>query len=212
MPTIHHLGLSQSERIVWLFEELGLPYDLIRYDRDPTTRLAPDAYKALHPLGTAPVFEDGGLTLAESGAIIEYVIHTYAGGRLSVAPGRPNYTDYLFWWHFANGSLMPASMIATLVDRLGNNRDPLAQSLRARLDKAYELIDSRLAKVPYFAGDELTAADIIMFFPLTTMRRFGSFNITQFENIKTYLKRIGARPAYRAAMTKAEPGMPPNLD
>jgi glutathione S-transferase len=157
------------------------------------------------------VFADGELVLAESGAIIEYVIHTYGGGRLTIAPGEPNYADFLFWWHFANGSMMPAAMTDALVTRLGGG-DPLSQSLHARLDRAYDLIDARIAKVPYFAGDYLTAADIIMLFPLTTMRRFAAHNISRYDNVKAYLKRIAERPAYRAAMAKAEPGMPPLLD
>lgn len=119
MLTIHHLGMSQSERIVWLLEELELPYELLRYQREPATKLAPAEYKALHSFGTAPVLDDGDLRLAESGAIIEHVIHTHGQGRLAVAPGTSGYADYLFWWHFANASMMPAAMIDGLVRRLG---------------------------------------------------------------------------------------------
>ena len=103
MLTVHHLGVSQSERIVWLMEELGVPYELKRYDRDPTTRLAPAEYKALHPMGTAPIITDGDVVLPESGAIIEYVIGKYGEGRLAVKPDAANFADYVFWLHFANG-------------------------------------------------------------------------------------------------------------
>jgi len=109
--TIHHLGVSQSERIIWLFEELDLPYTLVRYDRDPETRLAPAAYKALHPMGTAPVVTDDALLLSESAAIIEYVIAKYAGGRLALTPQDPNFAAYLYWFHFANGSMLPAQLV-----------------------------------------------------------------------------------------------------
>ena len=107
MLTVHHLGVSQSDRIVWLCEELGIPYELVRYERDPATKLAPPEYRALHPIGTAPVITDGDLTLGESGAIIEYVIRKYGNGRLALGPESPHFADYLYWFHFANGSMMP---------------------------------------------------------------------------------------------------------
>ena len=212
MLTIHHLGASQSERIIWLLEELGLPYELARYERDPETRLAPADYKALHPFGTAPVLDDGERRLAESGAIIEYVIHTHGGGRLAVAPGAPGYVDYLYWWHFANASMMPAASTDSLVKRLGDGDSPVIRSLRARLDKAYEMVEARLGAAPYFAGDALTAADIVMLFPLTTMRRFSPRDISGYVNIRAYLQRIGDRPAYQRAMAKGDPGMTPVLN
>ena len=104
MITVHHLGISQSERVVWLCEELGIPYALKRYDRDPTTRMAPAEYKALHPMGVAPVITDDDVVLAESGAILEYLMARYGGGRLSVRSDQANFPDYLFWFHFANGT------------------------------------------------------------------------------------------------------------
>lgn len=107
MLVVHHLGISQSDRIVWLCDELAIPYQLIRYERDPVTQLAPAEYRALHPFGTAPVITDDGLTLGESGAIIEYIIAKHGNGRLPVTADRPEFADYLFWFHFANGSLMP---------------------------------------------------------------------------------------------------------
>jgi glutathione S-transferase len=212
MLTLHHLGISQSERIAWLLEELDLRYELVRYDRDPVTRLAPSTYKELHPFGTAPVLDDGALRLSESGAIIEYVLHIHGDGRLVVLPGAPNYAQYLFWWHFANASMMPAAMTVGLVKRLQGPIDPVTHALSARLDIAYAMVEGRLSEVPYFAGAHLTAADIVMLFPLTTMRRFSARDLSVYPNIRAYLHRIGDRPAYQRAMARAEPGAAPLLD
>ena len=212
MLTVHHLGVSQSERIVWLCEELGLQYELKRYDRDPATRLAPAAYKALHPLGTAPVITDGALLMSESGAIAEYIIGRYGNGRLGVTADKPNFADYVFWLHFANGSMMPNELIRLMINLLGSQDSPIVQSLKSRGDKAYAVVDKRLGEADYFAGSELTAADIMMVFPLTTMRAFEARDLGGFPNIRRYLKRIGERPAYRRAMEKGDPGMKPFLD
>ena len=207
MLTVHHLGISQSDRIVWLCEELALPYELIRYERDPVTRLAPAEYRALHPFGTAPVINDGPLVLGESGAIIEYIIAKYGDGRLAVTADRPNFADYLFWFHFANGSVMPNAMIEIVAKSLGDqSSNGLVDALLARGARAFAMIEDRLGKVAYFAGDELTAADIIMLFPLSTMRAFSPRDMTPFPNIRAYLGRITARPAYQRAMAKADPG------
>jgi glutathione S-transferase len=133
MITVHHLGVSQSERVVWLCEELGLPYSLRRYDRDPTTRLAPAEYKALHPMGIAPVITDGDVVLAESGAILEYLMARYGGAGLSVGPKQPNFPDYLFWFHFANGTLMPSEMGGMIANFLGLKAgNPIIAMLNAR--------------------------------------------------------------------------------
>ncbi len=212
MITVHHLGVSQSERIVWACEELGIPYMLQRYDRDPTTGLAPSEYRALHPMGIAPVITDGDLVLAESGAILEYLIARYGNGRLAVAPNRANFAEYLFWFHFANGTLMPSEMSGLMSTMLGlTEGNPLTAILRARSERAFSLIEGRLGNVPYFAGDELTAADIMMLFPLSTMRAFTRRDLSPLPHIRAYLRRIGERPAYQRAMTKGDPGMPPKL-
>jgi glutathione S-transferase len=213
MITVHHLGISQSERVVWLCEELGIPYALKRYDRDPTTRLAPTEYKALHPMGIAPVITDGDVVLAESGAILEYLMARYGNGSLSVGSKQPNFPDYLFWFHFANGTLMPSemgSMIANFLELKEGN--PIITMLNARSERAFALVEKRLECAAYFAGGDFTAADIMMLFPLTTMRAFVKKNLSAFPNIRTYLQRIGARPAYQRAMQKGDPGMSPKLD
>jgi glutathione S-transferase len=211
MLTVHHLGISQSERIVWLCEELELPYRLVRYERDPVTRLAPPEYKALHPFGTAPVITDGDLVLAESGAIIEYLLARYGRGRLTVPPEAPEFADYLYWFHFANGSLLPSMMVDIIVSLAGGSSPETLRALRARSDRAVAMIERRLGVSDYFAGSSLTGADIIMLFPLTTMRVFVPRDLAEFPNLRAYLRRIGDRPAYRRAMTRADPGLTPLL-
>lgn len=212
MITVHHLGASQSERVVWACEELGIPYVLQRYDRDPITGLAPPGYRALHPMGIAPVITDGDLVLAESGAILQYLTARYGNGRLAVASDRPNFADYLFWFHFANGTLMPSEMSELLATMFGlPEGNPLTAIFRARSERAFALMEGRLADVPYFAGDEFTAADIMMLFPLSTMRTFTRRNLSSHPQIRAYLRRIGERPAYQRAMTKGDPGMAPML-
>jgi glutathione S-transferase len=213
MITVHHLGISQSERVVWLCEELGIPYTLRCYDRDPTTRLAPAEYKALHPMGIAPVITDGDVVLAESGAILEYLMARYGSGSLTVGTNQSNFPDYLFWFHFANGTMMPSEMGSLISTRLGlKDGNPIIAMLKARSERAFLLVEGRLKDAAYFAGSDFTAADIMMLFPLTTMRAFVQRDLTAFPNIKAYLQRIGERPAYQRAMKKGDPGMSPKLD
>jgi len=212
MITVHHLGVSQSERVVWLCEELAIPYQLRRYERDPTTRLAPADYKALHPMGIAPVITDGALVLAESGAILEYVIAKYGNGRLVVRADEPNFADYLFWFHFANGTMMPSEMGGMISSMLGlEEGNPAMAMLKDRGERAFALVERRLGEVPYFAGNEFTAADIMMLFPLSTMRAFAQRDLSPLPHIRAYLKRIGERPAYQRAMTRGDPGLSPML-
>ena len=212
MLTIHHLGRSQSERIVWLCEELGVPYELKRYDRRADNRLAPPEYKALHPMGIAPVITDGDLVLGESGAVVEYIVQTYGGGRLILKQGDRGFADYLYWFHFANGTLQPTLgrvMYLARVDTDGTSA-PM-QAAQERLGLVFSTVEKRLGEAPYFAGAELTAADIMSVFSLTTMRLFRAMDLTPYPNILAYLQRIGARDGYRRAMAKAEPGWTPML-
>ena len=211
MLTVHHLGISQSDRIVWLCEELAIPYELKRYDRDPVTRLAPAAYKAIHPFGTAPVITDGDLVLGESGAIIDYIIQTYGRGRFALTAGQSGFSDYLFWFHFANGSMMPSAMVDMVLTMTGTKDSAAGRSLGARAPRGYDMVERRLGETPYFAGDTFTAADIMMLFPLTTMRAFLPRDLAPFPNTRAYLQRIGDRPAFQAAMNKADPNFPPML-
>ncbi|QOZ29390.1 glutathione S-transferase family protein [Bradyrhizobium sp. CCBAU 51753] len=208
MLTVHHLGKSQSERIVWLCEELEIPYELQRYARDPVTMLAPADYKALHWIGTAPVITDGGLTLAESGAIVDYIIARHGGGRLALKPDHPDFAQYLHWFHFANGTLQAQLGRNMILNRLNLPADnPMLVATKARVDRSFDLIDARVRDNNYLAGDEFTAADIMTGFSLTTMRYFLPYDFGRCPNIRAYLGRIGARPAYRRAMEKGDPGM-----
>jgi glutathione S-transferase len=209
---IHHLGHSQSERIVWLCEELGVPYQLEKYTREPDTLLAPPELKALHPLGSAPLIEDGDLLLAESAAIVEYIIVKYSGGRLKLDPERPDYAAFLYWFHFSNGNLQPAIIRLVFLNRAGLPVDhPVQASVQGRLERAMAFVEARLGGVPYLAGREFTAADIMIVVSLTTMRLFLPIDLAPYPNIRAYLQRIGERPAYRRAMAKGDPDLTPIL-
>ena len=212
MLTIHHLGTSQSERIVWLCEELGVPYELKLYARDPVTRLSPPELKALHPLGAAPVITDGELVLAESGAIIEYIIAKYGDGRLALGSNHPDFAQYLYWFHFANANLQPNMGRNMLLRRLKLAEDePTLVMTKNRLDRGLALVDSRLRDAVYLAGSEFTAADIMIVFSLTTMRLFYPLDLDPYAHIKAYLHRIGERAAYQIAMHKGDPELVPLL-
>lgn len=213
MLTVHHLAVSQSERIVWLCEELDLSYELVRYERDAQTKLAPSEYKALHPLGTAPVITDGDTVLAESSAVVEYILARYGNGRLAPAPNDSEFADYLFWFHFSNGSVMPTKRLFNLASgaAAGAINSDVMDALTGRLDVTHHLIEERLGSVDYFAGNTFTAADIMNVFALTTMRVFIPFDLTDFPNIRAYLNRIGTRAAYQQAMKKGDLNRPPNL-
>jgi len=210
MLTVHHLRISQSERIVWLCEELGLDYELKLYNRREDNRLAPDEYKALHPMGIAPVIEDGERVLGESGAIIDYILAKYGNGRLVPAVDSPDFPDHLFWYHFANGTFMTNGMMAIAAMQAG--ADEMPPFVADRTQKAWSMVEARLGEADYFGGSELTTADIMMGFQLTTSRAFNDMTIDHMPNLKDYLQRIGQREAYQRAMAKAEPGMPPKLD
>ena len=210
MLTIQLLRISQSERIVWLCEELGLEYDLKLYNRDPDTRLAPPELKALHPMEVAPVITDGDLVLGESGAIVEYIIGKYAPDtELVPGPDHPDFADHLYWFHFANATFMTNGMMQIAVNAVGAEMPP---PLAKRVTNAWAQIERRLGEADYFGGSQLTTADIMMGFQLTTSRAFNNMSIDHLPNLKAYLQRIGTRDAYQRAMAKAEPGMPPKLD
>lgn len=194
MIVVHHLAKSQSERIVWLCEELGLAYELIRYERTPEGG-APLEYKALSPFGTAPVITDGGLSLGESGAIVEYILRRYAGGALMPDPSDPEWPQFLFWFHFANGSFVPALM-ADHYTPPGSKPNPDSRSARA-----FRLIETRLGETAWFAGEAFSAADVMMCLP----RFAASRDLSASPNTAACLARLHERPACRVAMAKAEP-------
>jgi glutathione S-transferase len=212
MLTVHHLRRSQSERIVWLCEELGLDYVLQCYARDPATMLAPAEYRALHPMGTAPVITDGDIVLAESGAIVDYIIATHGNRRLALAPEHPDFARYLFWFHYANGTLQLHMMRNFTLHRAGVGDDhPVRRLAAERLERNLRLVEARLSEAEYLAGGELTGADIMAAFSLTTMRLFFPLDLTPYPNTLAYLKRIGEREAYQRAMKKGDPELTPVL-
>ena len=209
MLTVHHLGISQSERAVWLCEELGLDYEMIRYERRTDNRLAPDEYKALHPMGIAPVITDGDLVLGESGAICDYINAKYGAGRLAPGVDDPDFAEHLFWFHWSNGTFMATLMMQLVLTMSGSAQGASSGFVGDRSDKAWAMIEARLGEAEFFGGRNLTTADIMMVYCLTTSRAFRGTKLEGFPNISAYLKRIGARPAYQRAMAKAEPGMTP---
>ena len=212
MLTVHHLGKSQSERIVWLCEELSIAYELKHHTRDAVSNLSPPALKALHPLGAAPVITDGDVLLAESGAIVDYIIAKHGGDRLTLGSAHPDFVQYLYWLHFANGNLQPVMGRNMVIGRLNLPADhPVVVAMRGRLQLALELIEARLAAATWLAGNEFSAADIMTVFSLTTMRNFNPVDLSPYPSILAYLQRVAARPAYQRAMAKGDPGMPLRL-
>lgn len=207
MLTVHHLGVSQSDRIVWLCEELGISYDLVRYERDPVTGLAPISYKALHPSGTAPVITDDSLALAETGAIVDYIVAKYGDGRLTLPVDHPSFADFLYWYHVGNGSLVPSMMMMMRGD------GEMAPIMRQRVDRNLAALESRLAEGhSWLAGDDFTVADIMILFPLTTMRAFVTLDLSPYSNIRAYLRRVVDRPAFQRAKSKADPELVLQID
>ncbi|KAJ5456679.1 glutathione S-transferase [Penicillium desertorum] len=208
--TIHHLRRSVSERVVWLCEELDIPYNLKSYDRELPDLAAPEEYRKLHWAGTAPIIEDGGMVLAETSAVFEYILTKYANGRLSLPPTHPQYGDYLFWLHRANGTTQPG-LITLMFSRLsGNSKEDIGTRVtQRRVDENFEAMDARLAKFPYLAGDEFTAADCMSVFSLTTLRLFNPYSLEPYPNIVKYLERISQRAAYKRALAKGDPGLEP---
>jgi len=201
MPiTVHHLQVSQSERIPWLCEELQIPYTLILHQRDPL--FAPQSIKDLHISGQAPIIQDGDLVLAESAACVEYIIHVHGKGKLVLPVTHRNYSDYLYWFHFANGNLQPSVLL--LLASSGSNSPAMASRLE-RFQKMLKVMDERLLENEWLAGSEFTAADIMTVFTLTTMRCFYPLDLSDYPGILAYLKRVTQREGYRKARAKADP-------
>jgi glutathione S-transferase len=205
MITIYHLDTSRSERIVWLMEELGLEYKLELFQRNDNGS-APDALRKIHALGKAPVIRDGNTVLAESGAIVDYIVHRYAGDRLAVAPAAADYARYIYWFHFAEGSLMSLLILALVLSRVPEaDASPVRARVLERMKQTLAFIDSELAQATYFGGTTFSAADVMMTFPFTTMRHFLKYDLAPYANILAYLQRIESRPAYQKAMALAGP-------
>ncbi len=205
MITVHHLSKSRSERIVWLLEELGLEYRLDWFQREPNGA-APAPMKDIHPIGKAPIITDGDVVLAESGAIVDYIVRRRAGGRLGVEPQAPEFPRYAYWMHFAEGSLMSLMLIALVLSRIPEAKEsPVTARISNRMKLMLAFVEGELAGRSYFAGDAFTAADVMMLFPFTTMRHYLEYDLSPYPNIAAYVARIEARPAYRKAMALAGP-------
>lgn len=196
--TIYQLDRSRSERAVWLMEELEAPYAIEFFERLPVTMQAEPAYKALHPLGSSPVLGIDGKNIAESGAVIEYLATTQGGGALALGPDDPDYAEYLYWFHFAESTLMPA-LVGEIMAQFGgiDPAHPFRVNARARIAQLMAFTDARLAAVPFVAGERFTAADVMMTFPFTMTRQFVPVDVEGNPHIAAYIERMEARAGYQ---------------
>jgi glutathione S-transferase len=215
MITVHHLNNSRSQRVLWLLEELGVEYDIKRYQRDQKTMLAPPELRNVHPLGKSPVITDGGVTLAESGAIIEYLVERYGNGRLVPAAGTPEKLRYTYWLHYAEGSIQPMLLMKLIFDRIEKASmpffaRPIAKAISKNTKSSFiepnigrhlDYMEAELGKTPWFAGSEFTAADVQMSFPLEAATVRAGLD-SRWPNLMAFLGRIHARPAYRRAIER----------
>jgi len=217
MIVVHHLENSRSQRILWLLEELGLPYEIKLYRRDPKTMRAPTELRAVHPLGKSPVVSDGDRTVAESGAIIEYLVETYGAGRLQPPAGSADRLRYRYFLHFAEGSMMSPLLMKLVFSRLPAGAPalvrPIARAISQRalatfvqpqIDQILRYLESELASRDWFAGDDITAADIQMSFPLEGAAARGGLD-GRYPRLRDFLARIHARPAYKRALERGGP-------
>ncbi|HET7369336.1 MAG TPA: glutathione S-transferase [Gammaproteobacteria bacterium] len=218
MITVHHLENSRSQRVLWLLEELNLEYEVKRYQRDPKVMLAPSLLKAVHPLGKAPVITDGVRTIAETGAIVEYLVERSGGGNLSPPADSDERLRYTYWLHYAEGSIMPWLLMKLVFDRLPRPPMPLpmrpfakaiaagvkAKLITPQIKLHLDYIETELGKNAWFAGGEFSAADIQMSFPLEGAAARGGLNDNH-PHIRQFLERIHARPAYKRALERGGP-------
>ena len=200
MIVLHHLNDSRSQRILWLLEELALPYEIRRYQRDAKTRLAPPELLAVNPLGKSPVIEDGGRKVIESGAIVDYLIRRHGSGRLQPDPASDRFDAYQQWLHYAEGSAMLPLMLKLYVDRLGESGAPLSPRIESEIANHLGYVEGALAQGPWLLGDELTGADVQMSFVGEMAARLG--RLAGHRNIEAWVRRFQARPAYARALEK----------
>jgi glutathione S-transferase len=215
MITVHHLNNSRSQRVLWLLEELAVDYEVKRYQRDPKTMLAPAELRKVHPLGKSPVISDGELTLAESGAIVEYLADRYGNGRLAPPPGTSGRLRYSYWIHFAEGTAMPPLLLKLVFDRIEKAPAPffvrpIARAIANRakstfvqpnIDRNLDYMEAELGKSQWFGGNEFSAADVQMSFPLEAAAARGGLDSRR-PRLMAFLERIHARPAYRRALER----------
>lgn len=201
--TVHHLENSRSQRVLWLLEELGLPYTVRRYERNPRTMLAPPELKAVHPLGKSPVIEHDGRVVAETAAIIEYLVEL-GDGRLGPPAHRDAVLRYRHFLHYAEGSLMPPLLVMLVITKLGLLGRPARARIQAMIDQHLDFVEAELASRPWFAGDVFTAADVMMSFPLEAARQRAGLDAARPATI-AWLDAIHARPAYASALERGGP-------
>jgi glutathione S-transferase len=218
MITVHHLNNSRSQRVLWLLEELALPFDIKHYQRDPETMLAPPELREVHPLGKSPVITDGDATVAETGAIIEYLIERYGHGRLVPAAGTPEHLRYRYWLHFAEGSAMPPLLLKLVFERIKTTKmpffaKPIASAIADKvlgtlvdpnLQRQLDFVEAELQRSEWLAGAEFSAADIQMSFPLEAARQRAGLDASRPKTM-AWLARIHARPAYKQALERGGP-------
>jgi glutathione S-transferase len=200
---VHHLNNSRSQRVLWLLEELGLAYEIVKYQRDTTTNLAPPSLRAIHPLGKSPVVKDGEQVLIESGAILQYLVDRYGEGRLTPAPGTPDALRHLQLMHYAEGSAMLPLMLKLYLSRLGDAGAPLQPRVQSEIENHFGFLDHELAGREWFVGDGLTAADVQLSFPIQAARMLHGLDA--FPRLAGFLERVHARPAYRRALERGGP-------
>ena len=203
MIVVHHLNESRSQRILWLLEELGLDYEIKKYERDPATRLAPAELKAVHPLGKSPVISAGDRVSHESGAIIDYIIRWHGGGRLAPEPDKAAYDEYQMWLHYAEGSAMLPLMLFMYVMRLGDAAAPLHPRIESEIANHLGYIDQSLSGKAFLLGEELSGADIQMSFIPEVAKAFGK--LPAYPNMAAWIERLHARPAWQTALEKGGP-------
>ena len=219
MITVHHLNNSRSQRVLWLLEELGLPYEIRKYERDATTMLAPPELADVHPLGKSPVITDGAVTVAETGAIVEYVLHTYGAGRLQPPAATEEGRRFSYWLHFAEGSAMPPLLMKLVLDRMEAGQGmpffakPIARNIARKvktmmvepnLKRQLDFMEAELGRSEWFAGNGFSAADIQMSFPVEAAHQRAGLDAGH-PRLMAYLKKIHARPAYRKALERGGP-------
>ena len=218
MITVHHLNNSRSQRVLWLLEELGVPYEIQKYQRDAKTMLAPPALMKVHPLGKSPVITDGDTTVAETGAIVEYLLERYGNGRLVPAAGSPQRLRWTYWLHFAEGSAMPPLLLKLIFERIKVSPMPffakpiargiankvMAAMVDPNLKRQLDFMEGELRQSEWFAGSEFSAADIQMSFPVEASAMRAGLDASR-PQLMTFLKKIHARPAFRRALERGGP-------
>ena len=218
MITVHHLNNSRSQRVLWLLEELGVPYEIQKYERDAKTMLAPPALLKVHPLGKSPVITEGDVTVAETGAIVEYLLERDGEGRLAPAAGTPDRRRWTYWLHFAEGSAMPPLLLKLIFERIkvtpmpffakpiarGISNKVLAAMVEPNLERQLDFMEAELGRSEWFAGAEFSAADIMMSFPVEAAAQRAGLDASR-PKLMAFLKRIHARPAYKKALERGGP-------